>query len=109
MAQKVLVQLTDDLDGSEATTTVTFTYKGDSFEIDLSDKNVARFDKVMEPFTGAARKPVKGAVRRSQKSKVVPAYDAAAVRLWATMNGHEVPARGRIPAGVLAAYEQANP
>ncbi|MFE9645812.1 histone-like nucleoid-structuring protein Lsr2 [Streptomyces sp. NPDC006365] len=33
-------------------------------------------------------------------------YDAAEVRAWARQNGHEVPARGRIPSPVLDAWRQ---
>ena len=39
MAQKVQVLLVDDLDGSEATETVSFGLDGVSYEIDLSSGN----------------------------------------------------------------------
>ena len=39
MAQKVQVLLVDDLDGGEASETVTFALDGTSYEIDLSGKN----------------------------------------------------------------------
>ena len=41
MAQKVHIVLEDDLDGSEATQTVSFGLDGTSYEIDLNDKNAA--------------------------------------------------------------------
>ncbi|MHA3700729.1 Lsr2 family DNA-binding protein [Jatrophihabitans sp. YIM 134969] len=36
------------------------------------------------------------------------AYDPKVVRQWAMQNGHEVSARGSLPAAVLQAYEAAN-
>ena len=41
MAQKVNIILVDDLDGSEATETVSFGLDGASYEIDLNDGNAA--------------------------------------------------------------------
>ena len=42
MAQKVNIVLVDDLDGTEATETVTFGLDGVSYEIDLSAANATR-------------------------------------------------------------------
>ena len=39
MAQKVQVVLIDDLDGGDATETVTFGLDGATYEIDLSEQN----------------------------------------------------------------------
>ena len=41
MAREVIEKLIDDLDGGEATETVTFGLDGASYEIDLSKKNAA--------------------------------------------------------------------
>ncbi|HRK44564.1 MAG TPA: Lsr2 family protein, partial [Nocardioides sp.] len=41
MAQKVHIVLEDDLDGSDATQTVSFALDGTAYEIDLNDKNAA--------------------------------------------------------------------
>lgn len=43
MAQKVLVSLVDDLDGSEAEETVEFGLDGVSYQIDLSGENAEEF------------------------------------------------------------------
>jgi len=42
MAQKTLILLQDDLDGSEAAETVSFGLDGKSYEIDLSEKNAQK-------------------------------------------------------------------
>ena len=41
MAQKTQVILTDDMDGSEATQTISFAYQGVNYEIDLNDDHAA--------------------------------------------------------------------
>ena len=56
MAREVIEKLIDDLDGSEATETVSFGLDGASYEIDLSKKNAAAFRKALEPYVKAARK-----------------------------------------------------
>jgi Lsr2 len=50
VAQRVV--LTDDLDGTEATQTITFTIDGQEYEIDLSDENVQRFHEASEQVVG---------------------------------------------------------
>lgn len=102
MAQKVQIILEDDLDGGEATQTVTFGLGGATYEIDLNDKNAAKLEKALEPFIAAGRKVGKTAAARGKKAPGGPS--AAEVREWALANGHDVPARGRIPAGVREAY-----
>lgn len=55
MAQRVITHLIDDLDGGEATGTVTFGYMGRTYEIDLSDKNSEKLGKALSPFMEKAR------------------------------------------------------
>jgi hypothetical protein len=108
MAQKVVTELIDDVDGTEADETVIFSWKGYSYEIDLSAKNVGKLDKALAPFIDKARR-----LGRAGKAglKVAPARaasNAADVRAWAVANGYDVPERGRIPNEIRDAYEQAN-
>ena len=58
MARKVetIVTLTDDLDGGKADRTVSFSYAGAAYEIDLSKKNAGALEKVLAPYIGAARR-----------------------------------------------------
>jgi hypothetical protein len=101
MARKTVVTLTDDLDGSEASKTVTFAVDGASYELDLSDKNAAKFEKALAPFVAAGRKVRNGQQRRKSPSSGV---DVPAVRAWAKANGYEVSNRGRVSAEIVAAY-----
>ena len=48
MAQKVQVLLVDDLDGGDATETVSFGLDGTSYEIDLSAKNADELRDAVE-------------------------------------------------------------
>nr|WP_214370388.1 Lsr2 family protein [Pseudonocardia sp. H11422] len=113
MAQQVSVVLVDDLDGSEASDTVSFGLGGRTYEIDLSDSNAAKLRDILAPFVGAARR-AGGGRRRSVSSSSAPRAArptggrerTVAIREWAREHGHEVSERGRIPNAVIQAYEQ---
>ena len=107
MARKVEVVLIDDIDGSQAQRTITFSVDGQNYEIDLNEKNAARFDAAMQEFVDAAR-PVRGKTRTARSSSRVGGVSPADVRAWAEANGVKVSARGRIPREVMDAYEAAN-
>jgi len=99
MAKKVTTTFVDDIDGSDAAGTVTFSLDGVSYEIDLSDANKKALASALEPYIAAGRR-VGG--RRSSGGGAKS--DAGAIRAWATEQGIEVPARGRIPAAVVEQY-----
>lgn len=109
MAQSVQVILTDDIDGGEASETITFSVDGISYEIDLNEQNAADLRKTLDHYTGFARRVGKSNAKgnRTQGTKTTRDYEPKAVRVWAEANGHEVPARGRIPAEILEAYKTA--
>ena len=104
MAQKVNIVLVDDIDGSDATETVTFALDGTSYEIDLNDKNATKLRDALAPFVGHARK-VGGGRRTRSKAASSSGASAKEIRDWARANGHQVPDRGRIPADVREAFE----
>ncbi|WP_323378383.1 histone-like nucleoid-structuring protein Lsr2 [Streptomyces smaragdinus] len=105
MAQRVVVTLSDDIDGGEAAETVLFGLDGKSYEIDLNQANAKKLRQALEPFLAAGRKKsASGAVYK--RSSVAP--DPATVRAWASSNGMEVPARGRIPKRVYEAFNAAH-
>jgi len=108
MAQKVHIVLEDDLDGSDATQTVSFGLDGASYEIDLNDKNAAALRDSLANYIGHGRKVSSGS-RRGRRSSGSSGGGSSAkeIREWARSNGHKVPERGRIPADVREAYEAA--
>ncbi|MGX1491238.1 hypothetical protein RKD41_003497 [Streptomyces tendae] len=56
MAQKVVVTLFDDIDGSEAAETIAFGLDGKSYEIDLNEANAKKLRKALAPYVEAGRK-----------------------------------------------------
>lgn len=110
MAQRVVISMTDDVDGSEAAETVTFGLDGTTYEIDLSDKNATALRKSLSKYVGVARKVSKGRPATSGRGKGAQGNGPAPrlVREWAKSHGLDVPDRGRIPQGVLEAYEAAH-
>jgi hypothetical protein len=113
MAQKVHIVLEDDLDGSEATETVSFALDGSAYEIDLNDDNATKLREALAVYIGHARKVTgggrrSGGTRRAASGGTGGGTSAKDIREWARANGHDVPDRGRIPAEVRSAYEAAN-
>jgi septation ring formation regulator EzrA len=112
MAQRVV--LSDDLDGSEAIQTISYTIDGQEYEIDLSEENVQRFHEALEPFVSASRQVQRQAAptrrrgdgRRRSGSRWRD--DIPQIRAWAESQGMEVSARGRIKKEVLDAYDEAH-
>lgn len=101
MAQRVNIELVDDLDGKQADQTVSFGLDGTTYEIDLSDKNAAQLRDSLAAYIAAGRRV--GRAGPKSKSKTGP--HASEVRAWAKENGFDVPARGRIPAEVQQAFD----
>lgn len=113
MAQRVIIELLDDMDGTTAATqTVSFGLDGIAYDIDLSDKNAEKVRKALAPFIEKARRTGKAPKSASNGSKAAKAASTgpkpADVRKWAQDNGHEVPDRGRIPQEIQDAYAAAN-
>lgn len=107
MAQKVEVQLVDDLDGSQADETVRFALDGAEYEIDLSEANASTLRSALHPFMEKARR------QRGTRGKDTPRpassrERSAEIRAWAKDQGIRVNERGRIPAEVIEKYEAAH-
>ncbi|MFI1241092.1 Lsr2 family protein [Nocardia salmonicida] len=114
MARKVVVTLIDDFDGtSVAEDTVSFEIDGAAYEIDLSDTNATKLRAAFDQWLPYARRVgrIKSAGRRSAAAATTGdssrRTDLAAIRAWASENGHTVSSRGRISSEVIAAYEAA--
>ena len=109
MAQKTTVTLIDDIDGSEATTTLTFAFDGKSYTIDLNDKHAAAFEKAVEPYISAGRRAVGPTVSRSRR-RAASANEPGpeVIREWAKAQGIAVSERGRISQAVRDQYNAAH-
>lgn len=115
MAQRVQVELVDDLNGEVAQETVRFGLDGTEYEIDLTTENAERLRATLTEYADKARKATG---RRGQGSKS-PASSGSAVgrskreetqriRQWAQDNGHSTSARGRISQSIVDAYNKAH-
>ncbi len=118
MAQQTTVRFVDDVDGSDASGTVTFGLEGKNYEVDLSDENAAKLRDALAPFVEAARKAGGGSAGRGrgrgrrQATEDKPARsnreETVAIREWARAHGHEVNDRGRISKSAVEAYKAAS-
>ena len=109
MAKRVQVMLVDDIDGTDAVETVSFSLDGVSYEIDLTAANAKKLRHDFETWKDHARRS--GGRKSSRQAGATAGQrrsDLGAVRQWARKNGHQVSDRGRISAGILAAYDKAH-
>jgi hypothetical protein len=111
VAQRVSVTIVSDLSGDEVKEgkgeTIEFAYRGTNYQIDLTSKEAAGFDKSIAMYVEHATRVGKG-TRTSGSSSRSSGTDTKAIRDWANANGYEVGDRRRIPASVKDAYAAAN-
>lgn len=107
MARKVVVELQDDIDGTEADTTVSFGYEGKNYEIDLNEKNAKKLESALATYIGHARRVGTAKARVVGRASGTSDVDPKAVRAWASSNGYEVSTRGRVSADLVAAFKAA--
>lgn len=113
MAQQVKITLTDDIDGSEASQTISFSFNEKAFEIDLNDDHAEQLREALEPFMKAGRsfkggRRANASTARTGRGGSRSKEELTAIREWATQNGLDVSARGRISQKILDAYTEAN-
>ena len=110
MAQKVVVQLIDDLDGDPIDIggeTISFAVNGVEYSVDLNDKNATEFHRKMDYY-------IKYATRVGGRKTARPAKQTSngantqQIREWANSNGYTVSARGRVAADIMEAYAAAH-
>ena len=113
MAQKIV--LIDDIDGGEAESTLNFSIEGTAYEIDLSEKNLEKFNEAMAEYVGSARvanvpqeprTPIAKAGTR-RRSSTPTDVEPKAVRAWAAAHGIEVSPRGRVSRDVIDKFRAA--
>ncbi|MHA7210073.1 histone-like nucleoid-structuring protein Lsr2 [Arthrobacter sp. MDT1-65] len=115
MAQRVQVELVDDLNGEVAQETVRFGVDGTEYEIDLTTDNAEKLRAILTEYTDKARK---ASGRRGQGSKSPSSLGSASgrskreethrIRQWAQEDGHSTSARGRTSQSIVDAYNAAH-
>ena len=110
MASRVVTLLTDDLDGSEAEETISFSIEGFAYEIDLSKAHAEHLRGALEPYVKAGRRTGRDG-RRTRRSGSAAASDrdqTKAIRDWAKSQKMQVSDRGRVSAEIREAYSKAH-
>jgi hypothetical protein len=111
MARETIVRLVDDLDGGAADETVSFSFDGVAYEIDLSAANAKKLRDSLTPFiehsrrAGSAKRGKAGGTAKRGASNRERSAD---IRAWAKGQGIKVNERGRIPASVVEQYDAAH-
>lgn len=105
MAQRQIVTLIDDIDGSEAVTSHTLTLDGVTVKIDLSQDNSAALQETLRPYLQAGSR-TSGRATGGRASRARGSGDTNEIRAWARENGYQVSDRGRISAEIRQAYQQ---
>lgn len=107
MAKQTITKLIDDIDGSEASESLSFSFDGAEYEIDLNEEHANRLREALRPFTDAGRRTSGGRGRPTTR-KASTGNDTKAIRLWAVDNGFQVNSRGRIQADIIEKYHAAH-
>jgi Lsr2 len=105
VAQRMQTLFIDDIDGSEAESTVRFGVDGTDYEIDLSAAHAEEFQKAVQKYVAAGRKV--GGARRGAKAAPARGPSQASVREWAKSEGIAVKDRGRVPAELVVRFQEA--
>src|SRR6185503_721138 len=103
MAQQTTVRFVDDLDGSEAVGTVTFSLENRAYEIDLSDENTDKLHEALAPFVEHARQTGRGSGRGGGRRQPTAERhtrsnreETHAIREWARQNVRGARTRPRL-------------
>ncbi|HLI01891.1 MAG TPA: Lsr2 family protein [Acidimicrobiales bacterium] len=77
MATQTVTRLVDDLDGTEAVASVTFSFRGSRYEIDLNEDHIDELEQAIEPFIQYARPVGTGGPAEAPPSVAGPEQAAA--------------------------------
>jgi hypothetical protein len=110
VAERVIIDLVDDIDGGTASEKIRFSYRGADYEIDLSSRNAATFDKAVEKYIARARRAKNAGGQRSRRisGSSLSIAERAEIRAWARKRRIKVSQRGRIGADVIAQFRTAS-
>lgn len=109
VAKKQVVEFIDDLDGKvlEEFETVRWGLDGKQYEFDTSPKHAEQFRRVLAKYLTASRR-VNASRQGGRAAEKVEKAPTQAIREWAKDEGYEISDRGRIPAAIIEAYDEAH-
>lgn len=96
----------DDLEDDRevpADQTIRFSVNGAAYEIDLAEKNAARFFDAIRPYQESGRRIKSPKRHRSAAERA----QTARVRRWAKEKGRKIGDTGRIPGAIMTEYLEA--
>ncbi|KRQ23291.1 MULTISPECIES: Lsr2 family protein [Mycobacteroides] len=108
MAKKVTVELVDDITGESGASTTQFSLDGIDYDIDLNPSNDQKLRAVLAPWITKSRRTVNSDGRGTVPSSTNGSCgrpDMHHIRVWAVANNMKVPARGKMPTAIIAAYD----
>lgn len=97
-----VVEVSSDISGEKGASTVTYSYKGQSYSIDLTETEDKEFHDLLSPYIAVSQV----GKRRAPRIRSNP-EETAKVREWAAANGYALNENGRIPNDVRKAYADA--
>lgn len=103
VATRTIITVHDDLDGTDAQETISFSLDGIDYVIDLNEGNARKLRTALRPFVAAARI----APDTRQRARSEQSHNAT-VRAWARDHGLKVSGRGTISTRVLDLYKAAH-
>jgi Lsr2 len=122
MARITQVVVTCDLEDGDvsASDSVSFTYGGKTYTLDLCKKHIDEVKGTLEGFANAGHSAGRGgrgrrrgtttgrSARANRPASAPRGESQAEIREWARAQGYAVGDRGRIPAEVRSAYDAAH-
>jgi hypothetical protein len=125
MARQTRIEFSDDIDGKvidvDELQVVSWSWLGVDYEFDTTATNVEKIETARVPLSTLLEKSRKTGGRRRVGSSAKAATDkparttervgseqAGAIRDWARQNGYTVSDRGRIPAEIATAFDEAH-
>ncbi len=115
---KTVTDYVDDIENKPfdegAGETLSFSFDGKPYEIDLNTKNAAKMRKAFQFYVDHARPGASNSGPPRGRGRVVSAgtrgaagrdYDLAELRQWAADTGIRLPARGRIKGEIIEQYK----
>ncbi len=110
MVQRIQTHFVSDLSGENLGgdgETVTFSYGGVEYEIDLSREERVLLDQTLAPYIEHSRRVGGRRQTRATKTTHRNGSEVTDIRRWARENNHPVKERGRISSALREAYRAA--
>ena len=111
MARREVTQFFDDLDNSpleeNEVNVVQFSVNGIDYVMELSEKNLQKFQSAVDPYIAVARRATRSSSNRKSNSNSSSNRNKR-IREWALENNLDVSKRGRIASDIIEKFNQAH-